>query len=79
LVLSFSYESHEHFGIAADDRREVDAVMGRLRANAYAIDMEDDRTCCYGELYKVWANDPDGRRWETYVVLRDTNASAACC
>jgi hypothetical protein len=32
---------------------------------------------------KVWASDPEGRRWETYFVIEDVeardDAAPACC
>jgi hypothetical protein len=28
---------------------------------------------------KVWASDPDGRRWEIYIVLADTEERDEMC
>ena len=30
--------------------------------------VEDDVTCCYAVQDKVWAIDPDGHRWEIFLV-----------
>ena len=73
-----------HYGIVADDARGVDAAIERFRAAGYPIAIETDETCCYAVQNKVWATDPDGRRWETYYVLgesetRDDPAVPACC
>ena len=41
-------------------------------------------TCCYAVQNKVWATDPDGNKWEVYVVLDNDAAQhhstqSACC
>ena len=55
--------------------------------------IEREETCCYANQTRVWANDPDGRRWEIYTVLEETeqrndpattscstlNESRSCC
>ncbi len=66
-----------HYGVAVDRPEGVDAAIGRLRAAGYRIDVESGETCCYAEQNKVWATDPDGRRWETYYVLAETRPRAA--
>jgi catechol-2,3-dioxygenase len=43
-----------------------------LASAGYAIDIEREETCCYANQTKVWASDPEGRRWETYFVHDDT-------
>ncbi|MBV9079513.1 MAG: VOC family protein [Elusimicrobia bacterium] len=73
----------EHFGIVVDSTDAVDAQIARLESAGYATDVERDETCCYAAQTKVWANDPDGRRWETYVVHEESetrdDADATCC
>jgi len=72
-----------HYGIMVEKPEDVDAATARLRAAGYPIDVESQETCCYAMQNKVWAADPDGRRWETYFVVaeRDERASeaTACC
>jgi catechol 2,3-dioxygenase-like lactoylglutathione lyase family enzyme len=71
-----------HFGIVVDSVAEVDAQIARLRGAGLPVDVEDDATCCYAVQTKVWATDPDGRRWETYVVLDESeqrDADSTCC
>ncbi len=72
-----------HYGVAVEGSDEVDATIARLRAAGYPIDVEVEETCCYAVANKVWATDPDGRRWETYCVLgeserRDDEATSCC-
>lgn len=73
-----------HYGIVVESAHDVDAAIARLRTANVPIDIEMDETCCYAVQNKVWATDPDGRRWETYVVLeeteeRDDAAGGDCC
>jgi hypothetical protein len=62
---------------------EVDAAIARLQGAGYAVDVEIDETCCYAVQNKVWATDPDGRRWETYFVVAESeqrdDAVTSCC
>jgi catechol 2,3-dioxygenase-like lactoylglutathione lyase family enzyme len=73
----------QHFGIVVDDAGAVDAQIARLEAAGYATDIEREETCCYANQTKVWASDPEGRRWETYVVHEDTenrdDEDTTCC
>jgi catechol 2,3-dioxygenase-like lactoylglutathione lyase family enzyme len=78
----------EHFGIVVDSAEAVEEKAARLTSAGFAIDVEREETCCYAVQTKVWASDPDGRRWETYVVHEETEArddvaaagaEPACC
>ncbi len=73
----------QHFGIVVESADAVDAQVARLQSAGYAVDVEREETCCYAKQTKVWASDPEGRRWETYVVHEDTeardDAEATCC
>ncbi len=72
-----------HYGVVVESPDEVDAAIARFEAAGYPIDIETGETCCYAVQNKVWSTDPDGRRWETYVVLADVkerdNAATTCC
>jgi len=72
-----------HYGVVVESPEAVDTAIARFRAGGYAVDVETDETCCYAVQNKVWATDPDGRRWETYFVLaetaeRDTEGTTCC-
>jgi catechol 2,3-dioxygenase-like lactoylglutathione lyase family enzyme len=73
----------QHFGIVVDSAQAVDAQIARLEGAGYEVNIEREETCCYANQTKVWASDPDGRRWETYFVHEDTenrdDADTACC
>ena len=57
------------------------SVSGRVGLETAA---EENVTCCYAVQNKVWATDPDGNKWEVYVVLdndatRHHSTHTACC
>jgi catechol 2,3-dioxygenase-like lactoylglutathione lyase family enzyme len=72
-----------HYGVVVDKPEDVDAAIARLRSAGLSVDIETEETCCYAVQNKVWATDPDGRRWETYFVLAETeerdDAATVCC
>jgi catechol 2,3-dioxygenase-like lactoylglutathione lyase family enzyme len=71
-----------HYGIVVDTTEDVDAAIARFQAAGYPIDVEREETCCYAVQNKVWATDPDGRRWETYYVVAETaerDEASSCC
>ena len=87
LALDLDAHAHagrgQHFGIVVESAEEVDAQIARLEEAGYATEIEREETCCYANQTKVWASDPEGRRWETYVVHADTDsrdaAGTECC
>ena len=68
-----------HYGVGVESASEVDAAMARLEAGGVAVDVEREEDCCYANQTKVWASDPDGRRWEVYTVHEELEESRACC
>lgn len=71
-----------HYGVVVDSSAAVEAATKRFADAGFATDVEADETCCYARQTKVWATDPDGRRWETYVVHEDTEErddESECC
>jgi catechol 2,3-dioxygenase-like lactoylglutathione lyase family enzyme len=75
--------SFAHFGVVVDSTEAVDAAIERLQAAGLPVDVEREETCCYAKQTKVWAIDPEGRRWEVYTVLEDTETrnegNVTCC
>lgn len=72
-----------HYGIAVDSADFVRNMIRRLSQAGLPVDTELDETCCYAVQDKVWATDPDGRRWETYHVVAEANerdgSTETCC
>lgn len=58
-----------HFGIQVKSTDEVKLATDRLAAAGCLTTIEDNVTCCYAVQNKVWTADPDGNKWEIYVVL----------
>ncbi len=72
-----------HFGVVVESTEAVEAAIARLESAGLPVDVEREETCCYAKQTKVWAADPDGRRWEVYTVLEDTetrdDGDSTCC
>ncbi|MGA8474411.1 MAG: ArsI/CadI family heavy metal resistance metalloenzyme [Candidatus Cybelea sp.] len=72
-----------HFGINVETTREVERAIARLAAVGLDSSVEREETCCYANQTKVWATDPEGRRWEVYTVHEETadrdGADGTCC
>jgi catechol 2,3-dioxygenase-like lactoylglutathione lyase family enzyme len=73
-----------HFGIQVKSTAAVEPVAARLKDAGLETAAEENVTCCYAVQNKVWASDPDGNKWEVYVVLDNDAAQhhstqTACC
>jgi catechol 2,3-dioxygenase-like lactoylglutathione lyase family enzyme len=70
-----------HYGLVVETTDAVDAAIARLQRAGLSVDIETEETCCYAKQNKVWTSDPDGRRWETYVVLEEVakDEATSCC
>lgn len=73
-----------HFGVQVKSVAEVHATLERFREAGIETITEEATTCCYAVQDKVWAVDPDGHKWEVFVVLQadardDLYAEAGCC
>lgn len=60
-----------HMGVVLETREAVQAVRERLEAGGLVSFDEGDTVCCYARQDKVWVQDPDGNKWEVYVLLDD--------
>ena len=63
----------QHFGIQVKSTEAVKASADRLAAAGLCTVVEDGAACCYAIQDKVWATDPDGNRWEIFVLLDSTS------
>jgi catechol 2,3-dioxygenase-like lactoylglutathione lyase family enzyme len=75
-----------HLGIQVGSTETVMAMRQRLEERGLQILLEERQTdCCYAIQDKVWVSDPNGYRWEVFVVLedqlpeKDTVVASACC
>jgi catechol 2,3-dioxygenase-like lactoylglutathione lyase family enzyme len=57
-----------HLGVQVHSTAEVKAAIARFQAAGLSLFEEDNTDCCYALQDKVWVRDPDGNRWEIFVV-----------
>jgi catechol 2,3-dioxygenase-like lactoylglutathione lyase family enzyme len=80
---AFSIGESAHYGLVVASVAEVEKAIARLQGAGLRTDVETEETCCYAKQTKVWATDPDGRRWEVYTVHEETeecdNPGTTCC
>jgi len=83
LRASVAPATDAHYGIFVETVEDVERAIARLDAAGLAGAIEREETCCYANQTKVWASDPEGRRWEIYTVHEETgardDADTACC
>jgi predicted lactoylglutathione lyase len=71
-----------HLGIQVGSTEDVLAMRDRWTAAGLATRDEMQTSCCYAVQDKSWVADPDGNKWEVFVVLEDNlheNQSSVCC
>lgn len=73
-----------HFGIQVKSVEAVHAAIEKFKAAGIPTITEEATTCCYAVQDKVWAIDPDGHKWEVFVVLQadakdELYAKSGCC
>jgi predicted enzyme related to lactoylglutathione lyase len=72
-----------HYGICVDHVADVERSIARLERAGLVSSIEREETCCYAKQTKVSAIDPDGRHWEVYAVLEETEErnepATTCC
>ena len=64
--------SINHLGVEVETSEEVTEAENRLGASEVATTGIEMTQCCYAEKTEIWAQGPDGIRWEWYVRHDDT-------
>jgi catechol 2,3-dioxygenase-like lactoylglutathione lyase family enzyme len=59
----------DHLGLQVDNRDELSALGVRLDAAGGTVVPEDAAVCCYARSDKLWTEDPQGTRWETFHTV----------
>ena len=59
----------DHLGIQAESGAALAALGQRLDAAGGSIMPEQAAVCCYARSDKLWTEDPQGTRWETFHTL----------
>jgi len=57
-----------HLGIQVQSTAAVKEAADRLKAEGLATFEEENTDCCYALQDKVWVTDPNGYKWEVFVV-----------
>jgi catechol 2,3-dioxygenase-like lactoylglutathione lyase family enzyme len=60
-----------HLGIQVGSTEAVLAMRERLEARGLHTEDEMQTHCCAAIQDKIWLSDPNGYRWEVFVVLQD--------
>jgi catechol 2,3-dioxygenase-like lactoylglutathione lyase family enzyme len=60
-----------HLGIQVASTDDVLAMRSRWQQAGLNTLDEMQTDCCYAIQNKTWVEDPDGNRWEVFVVLED--------
>ena len=77
LVLFESADAPErinHLGVEVFEDEEVDVATRRLASQGMEHLVETEATCCFATQNKVWAQEPEGLRWEWYKILEDSES-----
>ena len=61
----------DHLGLQVDSGEELSALGVRLDAAGGTVVPEDAAVCCYARSDKLWTEDPQGTRWETFHTVGD--------
>lgn len=75
--------SLSHLGLQVDSVQKVEELATTWKQVGLKTLEQENIECCYAVQKKVWATDPDGNRWEVFVVLSDVPeeqpSSMDCC
>ena len=72
----------DHLGLQVDSGDELSALGVRLDAAGGTVVPEDAAVCCYARSDKLWTEDPQGTRWETFHTVGEATtyyAGEAAC
>ncbi|MFT3806840.1 ArsI/CadI family heavy metal resistance metalloenzyme [Arenimonas sp.] len=72
----------DHLGIQVDDEHGLATLGRRLDAAGGSVIPEEATVCCYARSDKLWTEDPQGTRWETFHTFGEATtyyAGEAAC
>ena len=64
----------DHLGLQVDSDDELAALGQRLDAAGGTVVPEDAAICCYAKSDKLWTEDPQGTKWETFHTKGDATS-----
>lgn len=72
----------DHLGLQVDSADELASLGERLDAAGGTVVPEEAAICCYARSDKMWTEDPQGTRWETFHTVGEATTyyagDAAC-
>lgn len=68
-----------HLGIQVGSTEAVLAMRERLQERGLLTEDEMQTNCCYAIQDKIWMTDPNGYKWEVFVVLQDQLPETTMC
>jgi catechol 2,3-dioxygenase-like lactoylglutathione lyase family enzyme len=57
-----------HLGIEVETPATLERALQRIQSSGLPVDEERNVECCYARQDKFWVRDPDGNRWEFFLV-----------
>lgn len=60
----------QHLGIEVSTPKDVASFRKRVEALGATTSTEEDVTCCYAVMDRIWLHDPDGHAWEVFAVTQ---------
>ena len=72
----------DHLGFQVESPEALSAIGERLDAAGGAVVPEEATICCYAQSDKLWTEDPQGTRWETFHTTGEAttyHAGDAAC
>jgi len=64
----------DHLGIQVESDDELASLGTRLEAAGGTVVPEEAAVCCYAQSEKLWTEDPQGTRWETFHTTGDATS-----
>ena len=75
--------SQLHLGFELPTLDALNVMQARLEEAGLVSEARETSICCYANQDKFWVEDPDGYKWELYVLLEDTETKidkkTSCC
>jgi predicted enzyme related to lactoylglutathione lyase len=72
----------DHLGIQVESSEDLADLGRRLDVAGGAVVPEEAAICCYAQSDKLWTEDPQGTRWETFHTVGEATtyyAGEAAC
>ena len=69
-------ERLNHLGVEVFEQAEVDRAQERFTETRILDSVEEETVCCHAAQNKIWAQEPQGLKWEWYRITDDNPPSA---